>query len=197
MGDMGAKEISGRRNIRVSVFFPILWRRADDNAEDLAAEIENHKTSDRFTTPPTAFADLPSDLSDLAEFKEMSPHTFTVWMTIERKLDYIIRALNPKIFSDPEMERSVCLNLSAGGANIRIKPKMKKGDMLLVRFTLPTFPLFIVEALAKVKSQAEDKEKKNEWLTRIRFESINLGDKEDLIAYVFKRQREILRLKSE
>lgn len=193
---MERNDISERDSVRVSVFFPAKWRRAED-AEDLGLEIESHRTSDRFTTPPTAFSDLPSDLNDLTEFQEMSPHTLTLWMSMERKLDYLIRMINPNVFDDPSMEQCICIDLSSGGAHLRMEAHVKVEDKLLLRLAPPTFPQFIVEAVVIVKSVEVDNENEGRSLIRVEFSSINLNDKEDLISYIFKRQREILRLKSE
>ncbi len=193
---MERSDISGRDSVRVSVFFPARWRRIED-AEDLGLEIESHRTCDRFTTPPTAFSDLPSDLNDLTQFQEMSPQIYTLWMSLERKIDYLIRMINPKVFDDPSMEQCICIDLSAGGAHLRMEAHVKEEDKLLIRLTPPTFPLFILEAIVTVKMVEIDKENEGRSLIRVEFSSINLGDKEDLISYIFKRQREILRLKSE
>jgi len=185
-----------RQDVRVSVYFPVRWRIAE-NPEDLVEEINNHRTCDRFTTPPTAFTDLPSDLADLTEFQEMSPHIYRMWMTLERKLDHIIRLLNQKVFDDPGMEEGFCLDISAGGAMIRTAKKVEPGERLLVRMAPPTFPMFIIEVVALVKSAEPDEAREGKWIISVEFEALNHSDREDLITYIFKRQREILRKKSE
>ncbi|VAX16169.1 hypothetical protein MNBD_NITROSPINAE04-1512 [hydrothermal vent metagenome] len=185
-----------RNDVRVAVFFPIRWKKPD-NVADLSAEIENHRTCDRFATPPTAFTDLPSDLSDITEFQEMEPHTLTMWMSLERKLDHIIRRIDQKTFDNPNMEQGRCLNISAGGAYLRISKKLAVGDTIQARLAPPTFPLFIVEILGVVMSIKPDKNNKGDFLVSVSFTAINHSDREDLITYVFKRQREILREKSD
>lgn len=192
---MDRDEAFSRQDVRVKVYFPIRWTGALDPG-DLAEEIRSHRSCDRFTTPPTAFTDLPTDLADLTEFQEMSPHIYSMWMSIERRLDHVIRLLSQKVFDAPEMERGYCLNLSAGGALLRLMEKPERGQKLLVRMNPPTFPLFILEIIAVAKSVAPDAEKGGGWLVSVEFEAINDQDREDLITYIFKRQREILRSKS-
>lgn len=193
---MDRNEFYDRQDVRVAVYFPVRWRKTED-PENLAEEIRNHRTSDRFTTPPTAFSDLPSDLADLTEFQEMSPHIYSMWMSMERKMDHIIRLLSQKVFDDPRFELGYCLNLSAGGALLRLASELKPGDILQARFTPPTFPLYIAEAVSSVKSVEPDKEREGQWLVNISFDTINKNDKEDLVSYIFKRQREILRDKAD
>lgn len=181
-----------RENVRVAVFFPVKWKPAE-NSDDLKALIQSHRTSDRFTAPPTAFSDLPSGLVDLTEFQETAPHIYTMWMTMERKLDHIIWLLNRQSFDDDGMEEGVCVNLSAGGASVRTKRKLAEGEMIHLRMTPPAFPLFLVEVLGQAVASEPDEQKEGEWVSRLGFAAINKTDKEDLITFIFKRQREILR----
>lgn len=57
----------------------------------------------------------------------------------------------------------------------------------------PIFPVFLVEAVGKVISSKQDAEKEGEWVANLEFTAINTSDSEDLISFIFKRQREILR----
>lgn len=185
---------SSRQDVRVEVFFPLVWRDVGDD-KDLASSIENHRTCDRFTLPPTAFSDLPSDLTDLAEFKDLSPHIYTMWMSLERKLDYIIRLVDKETTGEPGEKDGYCVNLSAGGALLKVSEEVKNGATLSVKLVPPTFPRLVVEVMGKVRSvkKADDGDR----LASMEFSVVNEDDREDLISYIFKRQREILRLKSD
>lgn len=189
---MDREDTASRGNVRVSVFFPIQWSVAAD-PENLAKTITSHRTCDRFSAAPTAFADLPADLTDLADFQETSPHLYSMWMSIERKLDHLLWHMNKKEYEDPEMEDGVCLDLSVGGASIQTARELSVGNFLHIRMRPPMFPVFLVEALAKVITSEGDHETKNRWVTNLEFTAINTNDSEDLISFIFKRQREILR----
>jgi len=189
---MNRDNTAGRENVRVEVFFPIRWRKPED-VGDLKKSIINHRTCDRFSAPPTAFADLPVDLTDLTEFQETSPHIYRMWMALERKIDHIIWLMNKNVFDDPGMDDGVCLDLSVGGASALISQEISVGDEIHLRMSPPIFPVFLVEAVGKVLSSEKDEEKENKWVTNLEFTAINTSDSEDLISFIFKRQREILR----
>ncbi len=185
----------GRSNVRVPAYFALRYSIPKD-PDSLLLEIESHRTSDRFCTPPTAFTDLPADLTELNEFQETQPHIYRMWMTLERKLDYLIHFLNEDVYNDPDMDEAFCINLSAGGVRIRTPLKPAPDAVYLVRMAPPTFPALLVEALATVIESTVDEEREGHFLVSFSFTAINLQDQEDLISYLFKRQREILRNKS-
>ncbi len=189
---MDRNKATERENVRVEVFFPVRWRTPAD-PDGLARTITNHRTCDRFSAPPTAFSDLPADLTDLAEFQETSPHIYRMWMSLERKLDHIIWLHSKISFEDPDMEDSVCLNLSVGGASLQTSRELSIGETIHLRMTPPMFPVFIVEALGKVIASEKDPETEGKWVAGVEFTAINTSDSEDLISFIFKRQREILR----
>ncbi len=193
---MDRNEPVERQDVRVPVFFPLMWCVAED-PHSLALEIEHHRTCDRFSTPPTAFTDLPTDLRELTEFKEMSPHIYAMWMSLERKIDRVISLVDKKTYNDPDMEKGVCTDLSAGGASIRVTGELNVGDVLQVRMSPPTFPPMLVEVAAEVKVCNKVDGRDGEWLVSTSFIKINHSDREDLVMYIFKRQREILRVQSE
>lgn len=189
---MDRDSLGARENVRVEVFFPIRWRIPED-VGDLKKSIINHRTSDRFSAPPSTFADLPADLVDLTEFQETSPHIYRMWMALERKLDHIIWQMNKDTFVDDKMEDAACLDLSVGGASIQISRQLSAGDEIHLRMSPPIFPVFLVEAVGKVISSEKNLEKEGLWITYLEFTAINTSDSEDLISFIFKRQREILR----
>lgn len=189
---MDADSSTPRENVRVDVFFPIRWR-IPEEVGDLKKSIINHRTCDRFSAPPTTFADMPADLVDLTEFQETSPHIYRMWMTLERKLDHLIWLMNKNTFVDSGMEDGVCLDLSVGGASVLISRNLSAGEEIHLRMSPPIFPVFLVEAVGRVISSGKDSEKEDKWVASLEFTAINTSDSEDLISYIFKRQREILR----
>jgi len=192
---MDREEKSERAAVRVNASFGINLRPLGEGEEGLALEIENHPTSDRYHAPPASFADLPADLNDLAEFQEMQPHIYRMWMTLERKLDYLIRLQNPAVFDDPSMTEYFCIDLSAGGARVRFDDAPTPGKRYLFRLTPPVFPALLVEAVGTVIGVEEDEAGSK--IVSFEFTALNIEDREALITYLFKRQREILRQKQD
>jgi hypothetical protein len=189
---MNQNDGSERTSVRVPVWFPVRYKKLDDDAWTIN-EVESHRTCDRFGAPPNAFADLPADLNDLTEFQEMEPTVFRMWMTLERKLDHVIWLINRDTFEDPTFSVGRCIDLSAGGARLSITDTFADGERLLVRITPPTFPALVIEVVADVLRTDPDPSDEKRRIISITFAAINPYDREDLISYLFKRQREILR----
>lgn len=184
-----------RSSVRVPVFFPIRYRPMEEPSDWTVEAIRHHRTCDRFGAPPTAFTDLPSDLNDLNEYQEMEPTLFRMWMSLERKLDHLIWQENRGAFEDVDRTTEArCIDLSAGGAGFSTTEPVTLGARLLLRIAPPTFPPFLLETAAEVIRIDPDPVDPARTIVSTTFIAINDHDREDLISYLFKRQREILRM---
>jgi hypothetical protein len=182
--------------ISVPVLFKAKWRIAPDS-ETLKEEILHHRTSDRLTTPPPSFTDMPQDLAELAEFQKTSPHIYRMWVALERKLDYIVNLMNQTPASAHNMEECFCSSVSEGGLRLRMDKELRIGNIIFVSLTFPSYPLMTIDSLARVTKVQPRPEKEGEWAVTGEYYAINDVDKEDVIQYVFKRQREILQKERE
>lgn len=182
--------------ISVPVLFRAKWRTAPD-AETLREEIIHHRTSDRLTTPPPSFTDMPQDLAELADFQKTSPHIYRMWTTLERKLDYVINLMSQNPANKQNMEECVCASVSEGGLRLRIGKEPRPGDIIFVSLSFPTYPLMTIDALVRVTQTQSRPEKAGEWAVTAEYDAINDIDLEDVIQYVFKRQREMIQMERE
>jgi hypothetical protein len=182
--------------ISVPVLFKAGWRAAPD-AETLREEIIHHRTSDRLATPPPSFADMPQDLAELADFQKTSPHIYRMWITLERKLDYIANMMRQIPANKRNMEECVCSSVSEGGLRLRMDKELRSGEIFFVSLTFPTYPLMTIDALVRVTQTNPRPEKAGEWDVTAEYIAINDIDLEDVIQYVFKRQREMIQMERE
>lgn len=182
--------------ISVPVLFKARWRTAPDS-EILKEEIYHHRTSDRLTAPPPSFTDMPQDLAELAEFQKTSPHIYRMWVALERKLDYIVNMMNQAPASAQNMQECLCSSVSEGGLRLRMDKELRIGDIIFVSLTFPSYPLMTIDSLVRVAKIQPRPEKEGEWVVTGEYYAINDVDMEDVIQYVFKRQREILQQERE
>lgn len=182
--------------ISVPVLFKARWRVAPD-ADTLREEIYHHRTSDRLTTPPPSFTDMPQDLAELAEFQKTSPHIYRMWVALERKLDYLINMASQTPAGAQNLEECFCSSVSEGGLRLRMGKELRVGDIIFVSLTFPSYPLMTIDSLARVTKTQPRPEKEGEWAVTAEYYAINDVDREDVIQYVFKRQREILQKERE
>jgi hypothetical protein len=182
--------------ISVPVLFKARWRTAQD-VDTLREEILHHRTSDRLTAPPPSFTDMPQDLAELADFQKTSPHIYRMWVTLERKLDYVINLMTQNPASAQNMEDCVCARVSEGGLRLRMDKELRIGEIIFVSLTFPAYPLMTIDTLVRVMQIQPRPDKDGEWAVTAEYYAINDIDLEDVIQYVFKRQREMIQMERE
>jgi hypothetical protein len=190
MDDKNNRE-KDREAVRVDTSFPAEFRiLPESDAADMCEELLKHRTCDRLGMP-TPGGDLPADLNNLKDYKEASPLIMKMWMSMEHKVDALIRIAAQAHKGMGESDHGVVTDLSRAGLKLRTRKTLRPGDTVLVRIPPPSYPPFTVDAVGKVVSSEEAEEKNAVY--GIEFTAVNRDDRELLITYVFKRQREILR----
>jgi hypothetical protein len=176
---------------RVDTSFPVEFRRLNENElADIEEEINSHRTNDRLGLP-SPHSDLPSDLEDLKDYQEMSPQILNMWLSIDQKLDALMKLSRQKALRVPNAREGIIKDISSKGIKIKIYDKLKHGEFILLRISPPTFPSFTLDAVGKVLKL--DSSEGDQKIYNVEFTALNSDDREMLITYVFKRQREILR----
>lgn len=189
-----------RQAIRVEVSFQIHYRMIlPDQLIDLKDEIVNHRTVDKLGLPPVSIADLPSDLEeleDLEEIRVIHPWIFKMWTSLERRLDYIAQLLTRSKDSETDLAQGICKSLSATGLSFHAREAIEPGERIYLRVQPPSFPLILVDMVGLVQRCDPVPDQENRWGISVNYDAFNSEDREELISYIFKRQREMLRRKS-
>ncbi len=185
-----------RGSIRVAVNFPLSFTPISEKEfGDIKDTFCAHTTSDR-EGRPSLRQDLPS-LNDMEkEMEETLGQGFLqMWRLIDHKLNLIYSTLMKESFGEWERE-GICVEL--GGWGLKLVDRegvVKSGDRLKMRISPLTYPPFSIVVLGTVQ-RAENKENEHGdplCEAAVAFDTINRDDQEGLIAYLFKRQREIIR----
>lgn len=188
-------EASARGAVRVDTSFKIEFRRLQESElDEIVEEITSHRTNDRLGYPPSE-SDLPADLDNLKDYQETTSQVMKMWISIEQKLNVLIKLAGDKAHGIPNAEKGIVKDISAKGLMMKTEAELKKGEYLMLRISPPTFPSFILDTVGKVISS--DPAGKGGRHCKVAFSALNPDDREILIAYVFKRQREILRSRLE
>ncbi len=187
---------SKRRYARVNGFFPLLWEKVPDDQVEKEREHFFHK---RDLIPHE-----PWDASGWLEQGEWEPEGSSeresrldmVLTGIHVKLDLVLNLLMKKevdpIYRTPPRE----VNISGAGLSLRVNEPFEKGAFYELKMLLPILPVRVIRALGRV-ARVSDKKTSGEDLGEVAFEfdTISEEDKEIIIHYTFKRQRELLREK--
>lgn len=190
------KKEERRESIRVRVHFPLPYSLIEEeeffSIKDTYCQ---HRTSDRDGLP-APFQSSVEQSSMERNMEENLGHGFVqMWKIMNQKIDMICSALAAKKVEGWEKE-ALCVEL--GGMSLKLREKaasLTPGRRLKLRISPPIFPPFSIAVLGSV----ERVEEKNDETGRPFFESvvvfdvINKDDQESIYAYLFKRQREIIR----
>ncbi len=134
--------------------------------------------------------------------KAIDPNAPT-WRAIsllDKKLDYLISLLlsqAPAKTEEAEFYRAE-VNISGSGIRFPSQHLYKKGAHLWIAMIIPASPSFRVEAIGRVErlsSSIKRRDKAPSAEVGARFVAINPQDSEEILRYIFQKQREMLRAK--
>ena len=155
----------------------------------------SRKTVDRDTLTP-----INPSLSRffLNSTKSTDPSLYRILTEINKKLDFLIEALpNKEELGLSQHYEGICEDISGVGMKFRSDYPLLNGDLLNMTIPLPPIHLATLMVIGQVKRTKKivdeiTGEKVNE--VAVEFLGINESDREEIIAYSFKRQREIINL---
>lgn len=116
-----------------------------------------------------------------------------VW-EINRKLDLLIHMYLGDDFMELMRTPQKDVNLSASGIRFITKESFQPGDLVEVSMILPMAPLLYLQLLGdvlRIKPVTSGETARS--AIAVRFLQVDNDTKEDIIRYLFKRQREVLR----
>lgn len=140
--------------------------------------------------------DLHSKISGdtiLAEFRtlpELQDKLLNDWFKVlNSKLDAVINMLvyQREGFGSLPFNH---VNISGGGLSFLTKEKFNNGDIIEIKMMLPMLPpvaLYIYGEVVKIDTQV------NSYIVAIKFIGMDEEMRDEIVKFVFKRQREILR----
>ncbi|MBI3599292.1 MAG: PilZ domain-containing protein [Nitrospinae bacterium] len=179
-----------RDSVRVDVSFPVTFTLVNEkDYEDLKNFILSHRTGDREGDITPYFG--------AGELESLDPTLVKIWLSMNSKLDYVINILRRNETGGKEKE-GLCKDISGKGIKMLYKGDLSAGQYIQLRIHPPTFPPFTIIAVGKVlRAEKSALCTENEIEAAIEFDAIHGDDREEIVSYVFKRQRELLRAKKE
>jgi len=112
------------------------------------------------------------------------------------KMDRILEALETRDGSPYSSVDTEYVNISGSGMKFVSEQGYAIGDMIALKIFLPMVSNTWLTVLGRVVSSTELPRKEG-YSTAVRFEGLSEDDREMIIRYIFKRQRELLRLTSD
>ncbi len=180
--------IDRRGNVRVRDRIHVAYRLVA--AEDIA---ENDRPESYF---PFIWNKYPQALP-LEEVEEHHTRMLHHIVELHRKMDILIETVSPENRTRVEVpkERDVCI--SASGMRVPLDGPAAPGLIIMLCIVLPFIPpanIFVKGEVIRSETPADSgNEDDAEYGTGITFLEIKEDDREALIRYIFKRQRDLLR----
>ena len=111
------------------------------------------------------------------------------------KLDLVLNILEDRNSEKYAVSENENVNISGAGLRFVADRAFSLGDIIALRIFLPLATRTQINVLGEVKKVIES-DKKGKYFIAVKFVELSEDDREIIIKYVFKRQREILRLAS-
>ena len=187
---------SKRQYVRVDGFFPVLWKSI--SAEQW--EKEKEQFFQRRDIVPQQSWDVLGWLSqgvwESEGASESESRLDAALSGIYIKLDLILNLLVKKAVDPIYQTPPTLANISGAGLRFKVKEPFELGAFYELKMLLPILPIRLIRALGKVVRVNEVIENGDRLFeVSFGFELISEEDRETIIHYTFKRQREILREK--
>jgi hypothetical protein len=131
--------------------------------------------------------------NDSIETEDMFKLLYGALGTINDSLNEIKEALN----LDVDFMKKQQVNISGSGISFFKDKPFKEGTNLIVSMVLPLELPILVKAVGKVVNSPKKDEKTGKYFTKVTFDLIHTDDRELIVRYTFKRQREIINLNKE
>jgi hypothetical protein len=135
--------------------------------------------------------------SDTEPYSRETPFNQSIW-EINRKLDLLIHMVLAEEFRELMKTTPSDVNISASGVRFISGKGYEVGDILEIHLILPMVPLLFIGLVGEVIRQKEIRSSKfGRYAVAVKFIRVEHDTKDDIIRYLFRRQREVLRKRQE
>ncbi|MCP4268590.1 MAG: PilZ domain-containing protein [Candidatus Brocadiaceae bacterium] len=191
---------SNRKAVRIQDAFTIDYNIITQEEYDKKVPLYIGRRTINRTAIKQKTSTLPFDWSHIEDEVDFDPVLVKIMFYLDQKID-IILSNQEKILKKLETDNDVpdayasgkCIDISATGINMFVTNKLNEDTLLELTLAPPNNPAIHIIALCKLKriSPSTDKET-NGFEISLTFTAINEDDREELIKYIFQRQREMI-----
>ena len=196
------KKLSGdRKSARIPDSFTINFTMISRKEFDKKAPFYlDRRTSNRPSSKRYEADAFSLDWSSLENERDYNSFLAKIFSCLDKKIDMILykqeeilKHFTPQDQRDETYESGECIDLSGSGVNMLIPEKLKKETILELSIEPPIYPPFRIVALGEITrvNLTRNKEKTGYEISTT-FVAINEDDREELIKYIYRRQRELI-----
>lgn len=129
---------------------------------------------------------------------EITPNAFMIdfLLQLDEKLDQILAMLSKDGVDKGFPDQGIGTNISGSGMNIIAEKPVEPGKIIHANFVLSRLPLVLIDVFGEVvRAVPVDEDGRAMYHLGIKFLDLDPNDRERIIACVFQRQREIIRIR--
>ncbi|MDY6842964.1 MAG: PilZ domain-containing protein [Thermodesulfobacteriota bacterium] len=199
MMDVNVQRLNSNRreDIRINGFFPFQFRRITvEEFENQKRLLEMCKENKKNESNKMFFTPLVKNKKDFLPGSEVNPHLTNILIRIDQKLDLLLNYLiQGADFKELSLQEPREINISSSGVGFITDDILSMSDILEVKMIFPTSHFNIIKAFAKVtRIEKENSYSENpQFSIGAAFIHIDEEDRENIVRYVFKKQKESLR----
>jgi hypothetical protein len=169
------------------------YTRVDDVLNVNHKKISNDEYNQLSNTPSMIFQNIFGESFKVPDFQDVSMKMlYDLIYRVSLKMDRILSILESTRLGKYESTDDTFVNISGAGMRFITDPIYAVGDLIALQFTLPLVNQPVINVMGEVVKISES-EQKGKCNTSVKFVDISEDDREVIIKYVFKRQRELLR----
>jgi hypothetical protein len=160
----------------------------------------SRRTANRSVAKRNEAETFSFDWSHIETEVDFDPVLVKILFYLDQKIDKVI-SNQEKILKKFDKEDEVqdvsaegeCIDISGSGVHMLVTEKLNPGSLLELTIEPPINPPIQIILLGKLSRVCKSKDKENNGFeASVTFTAINEDDREDLIKYIFQRQRELI-----
>ncbi len=201
MSEENKNSSDGRNSVRIPDSFPINYKVVTQKEYDKKASLYiSRRTANRSAARGSETETFHFDWSHIEKEVDFDPVLVKILFYLDQKIDKMI-ANQEKILKKFDTTEEVhdesatgeCIDISGSGVNMLVTEELNTGSLLELRIDPPINPKMQIILLGKLTRICQPRDKEDEGFeVSVTFSAINEDDREDLIKYIFQRQREII-----
>ncbi len=194
--------VENRNSVRIPDFFTTINYNVVSQKEynKKASLYISSRTADRSSVGRNDAGTFSFEWSHIEDEVDFDPVLVKILFYLDQKINKVISNQEKilKKFDKVEEVQDVskageCIDISGSGLNMLITEKINPGSFLELTIGPPVNPPIQIVLLGKLLRICQSRDTEiNGFEASITFTAINEDDREDLIKYIFKRQRELI-----
>ena len=201
MNEKNENSVEGRNSVRIPDSFTIKYNIITQKEYDKKASLYiSRRTVNRSAVRRHDAEVFSFDWSHIEDEVDFDPVLVKILFYMDQKIDKVISNQEKilKKFDTVEEVQEVsasgeCIDISGSGVNMLVTEKLNPGSILELTIDPPTNPPIQIILLGKLSRVCQSKDKENNGFeASVTFTAISEDDREDLIKYIFQRQRELI-----